>query len=87
MALAAAITAANLYYCQPLLSQIARSLDMSAREAADIPMLTQVGYSLGLLFFCAAGRYGRAARTRDGSAADRDSVRSWGPHRLQMRGC
>ena len=50
MALAAAVTAANLYYCQLLLSQIARSLDMSAREAADIPMLTQVGYSLGLLF-------------------------------------
>ena len=55
MALAAAVTAANLYYCQPLLSQIARSLDMSAREAADIPMLTQVGYSLGLLFFAPLG--------------------------------
>ena len=51
MALAAAVAAANLYYCQPLLSEIARSLVTSAREAADIPMLTQVGYSLGLLFF------------------------------------
>jgi predicted MFS family arabinose efflux permease len=51
MAIAAAVTAANLYYCQPLLSQIARSLHMTARETADIPMLTQVGYALGLLFF------------------------------------
>ena len=50
MAIAAAVTAANLYYCQPLLSQIARSLHMTARETADIPMLTQVGYALGLLF-------------------------------------
>jgi hypothetical protein len=32
MAIAAAVTAANLYYCQPLLSQIARSLHMTARE-------------------------------------------------------
>jgi predicted MFS family arabinose efflux permease len=55
MALAAAVTAANLYYCQPLLSQIARSLHMTARETADIPMLTQVGYALGLLFFAPMG--------------------------------
>ncbi|HZZ08062.1 MAG TPA: MFS transporter, partial [Candidatus Binataceae bacterium] len=55
MATAAAVTAANLYYCQPLLSQIARSLHMTARETADIPMLTQVGYALGLLFFAPLG--------------------------------
>jgi predicted MFS family arabinose efflux permease len=55
MAIAAAVTAANLYYCQPLLSQIARSLDMTARETADIPMLTQVGYALGLLFLAPLG--------------------------------
>ena len=55
MALAAAVTAANLYYCQPLLSEIARSLHMTAREAADIPMLTQVGYALGLLLFAPLG--------------------------------
>jgi predicted MFS family arabinose efflux permease len=55
MAIAAAVTAANLYYCQPLLSQIARSLHMTARETADIPMLTQVGYALGLLFFAPLG--------------------------------
>jgi len=50
MAIAAGATAANLYYCQPLLSQIALSLHMTPRETADIPMLTQVGYALGLLF-------------------------------------
>ena len=55
MALAAAVTAANLYYCQPLLSQLARSLHMTARETADIPMLTQLGYALGLLFFAPLG--------------------------------
>jgi predicted MFS family arabinose efflux permease len=55
MAIAAAVTAANLYYCQPLLSQIAHSLHMTARETADIPMLTQVGYALGLLFFAPLG--------------------------------
>jgi predicted MFS family arabinose efflux permease len=55
MAIAAAVTAANLYYCQPLLSQIGRSLHMTARETADIPMLTQVGYALGLLFFAPLG--------------------------------
>src|SRR5260370_38553209 len=49
--MAAGAPAANLYYCQPLLSQIARSLHMTARETADIPMLTQVGYAMGLLFF------------------------------------
>jgi hypothetical protein len=32
MAIAAAVTAANLYYCQPLLSQIACSLHMTVRE-------------------------------------------------------
>jgi predicted MFS family arabinose efflux permease len=55
MAIAAAVTAANLYYCQPLLSQIARSLHMTARETADIPMLTQVGYAAGLLLFAPLG--------------------------------
>jgi predicted MFS family arabinose efflux permease len=55
MAIAAAVTVGNLYYCQPLLSQIARSLHMTARETADIPMLTQVGYALGLLFFAPLG--------------------------------
>jgi predicted MFS family arabinose efflux permease len=55
MAIAAAATAANLYYCQPLLSEIARSLHMTASATADIPMLTQVGYALGLLFFAPLG--------------------------------
>ena len=55
MAIAAAVTAANLYYCQPLLTDIARSLHMTARETADIPMLTQVGYALGLLLFAPLG--------------------------------
>src|SRR5580704_4088528 len=55
MATAAAVTAANLYYCQPLLGQIARSLHMTTRGTADIPMLTQVGYALGLLLFAPLG--------------------------------
>ena len=55
MAIAAAVAAANLYYCQPLLSHIARSLHMTTRGTADIPMLTQVGYALGLLLFAPLG--------------------------------
>src|ERR1700723_2386721 len=55
MAIAAAVTVGNLYYCQPLLVQIAPSLHMTARGAADIPMLTQVGYALGLLLFAPLG--------------------------------
>src|SRR5258708_5442568 len=55
MAIAAAVAASNLYYCQPLLSQIASSLHMTARETADVPMLTQVGYALGLLFLAPLG--------------------------------
>jgi hypothetical protein len=31
---------------------------MTARETADIPMLTQVGYALGLLFFAPLGGAG-----------------------------
>src|ERR1700733_8136114 len=55
MAIAAAVTAANLYYCQPLLGQIGRSLHMTTRGTADVPMLTQVGYALGLLLFAPLG--------------------------------
>src|SRR3984885_2289956 len=55
MAIAAAVTAANLYYCQPLLGQIGHSLHMTTRGTADIPMLTQVGYALGLLLFAPLG--------------------------------
>jgi MFS family permease len=55
MAIAVAVTAANLYYCQPLLSQITRSLHMTAHETADIPMLAQIGYALGLPFFAQLG--------------------------------
>ena len=86
MAIATAVTAANLYYCQPLLSQIARSLHMTARETADIPMLTQVGYALGLLFFAPLGdmveRRGLAT-----ALLLIVSVSLWGPHRLQTRRC
>ena len=55
MAIAAAVTAANLYHCQPLLGQIGHSLHMTTRGTADIPMLTQVGYALGLLLFAPLG--------------------------------
>src|SRR5260370_14204823 len=55
MTIVAAVPPATPSYCQPLLSQIARSLHMTARETADIPMLTQVGYAMGLLFFAPLG--------------------------------
>lgn len=55
MAIAAGAAAANLYYNQPLLVIMARSLHASAHEVGLIPVLTQVGYALGLLLFVPLG--------------------------------
>lgn len=55
MAAACGLSAANLYYSQPLLADIARDLDSSIREIGFIPMFTQVGYALGMLLFIPLG--------------------------------
>jgi predicted MFS family arabinose efflux permease len=55
MATAVAIAVANLYYCQPLLGAIARSFSLSQWQAARVPMLTQIGYAMGLGLFVPLG--------------------------------
>ena len=46
---------ANLYYCQPLLSEIGRSLGVSDRAIGYLPMWTQAGVALGMFAFVPLG--------------------------------
>jgi len=55
MAAAGGIAVANLYYNQPMLPDIGRSFGVSANVIAILPMLTQVGYALGLFLFVPLG--------------------------------
>ena len=55
LAVTAASTVANLYYAQPLLPEIARSLGVTEKGVGWVPVLTQVGYALGLLLFIPLG--------------------------------
>lgn len=47
--LAAMVSVANIYYLQPLLSQMATSYGVSESQAGIVATLTQIGYALGLL--------------------------------------
>ncbi len=51
----AALSVANLYYNQPLLNQISKDLAVSEFTANLIPMITQLGYAMGLLFIIPLG--------------------------------
>lgn len=51
----AGISVANLYYCQPLLNMICEDTGLSTFEANLMPVFTQVGYALGLLFIIPMG--------------------------------
>jgi predicted MFS family arabinose efflux permease len=55
MAIASGATVANLYYNQPLLAVIGQSFHASSREVGLIPMLTQIGYAVGILLFVPLG--------------------------------
>lgn len=50
MAIACGVTVANLYYIQPLLSEIARSFSVNEVSIGSVAMLTQIGYAVGMLF-------------------------------------
>jgi MFS family permease len=50
LATATGAIAANVYYAQPLLEAIARSVGTSAGAAGRIVTVTQLGFALGLLF-------------------------------------
>jgi len=51
MALSTAMIAANRYYCQPLLADMARSLRLSPAAIGVVPTLTQAGIAIGLVLF------------------------------------
>lgn len=55
MAFATGISVANLYYCQPLLDEMRKSLDVSVAHIGWIPTLSQSGYALGMLFIVPLG--------------------------------
>lgn len=66
MAFACGLTVANLYYCQPLLEEIARAFHVGQGSASLVVTLTQLGYGIGLLFLVPLGdlRENRALVTR-----------------------
>jgi predicted MFS family arabinose efflux permease len=55
LTVASGASVANLYYNQPLLSDIARTFHASSRAAGAIATLTQAGYAVGLLLFVPLG--------------------------------
>jgi predicted MFS family arabinose efflux permease len=55
LTIATGASVANLYYNQPLLSDIARTFHASSRAAGAIATLTQAGYAVGLLLFVPLG--------------------------------
>lgn len=61
-AIGAALAVATLYYNQPMLAEIATSYHAPASVVGVIPMLTQLGYALGILLLAPLGdRYDRRA--------------------------
>lgn len=55
LAVMAGISVANLYYCQPLLNLIREDMGLTEFEVNLMPVFTQVGYALGLLFILPLG--------------------------------
>ena len=55
LSIMAGISVANIYYCQPLLNMIREDMMLSVFEVNLMPVLTQVGYALGLLFIIPLG--------------------------------
>ena len=55
MAIAAGITVANIYYCQPILKEISSEFRVNETQVGLIPMLSQIGYGLGLFFLTPLG--------------------------------
>ncbi len=55
MSIASGITAANLYYSQPLLEEFSRFFNVSSTLIGASAMLIQIGYALGLVFLVPLG--------------------------------
>lgn len=60
LATGAGVSVASLYYSQPMLPAVARALHTGEGAAGAVPMLTQLGYALGILLLAPLGdRYDR----------------------------
>ncbi|MBL3655176.1 MFS transporter [Fulvivirga sediminis] len=55
MATSTGLVVANNYYNQPLLGEMARSFQVAESEVSLIPMLTQIGYAVGLFLIVPLG--------------------------------
>ncbi|PFH48889.1 hypothetical protein AMATHDRAFT_148912 [Amanita thiersii Skay4041] len=53
--LAVTFVVGNLFYCQPLLIELAKSFNVTYNEVSRIPTLLQAGYAAGLLLICPLG--------------------------------
>lgn len=50
LAIITGFSVANLYYLQPLLSEVSISFQVSPTTVGSAAMLTQIGYAIGMLF-------------------------------------
>lgn len=55
MAAAGGVVVANLYYAQPLLSEMSRTFKVSEGSIGIVAMLTQIGYATGMFFILPLG--------------------------------
>ncbi|MCR3758728.1 MFS transporter [Clostridium felsineum] len=55
MAVTCTFTVANLYYCQPLLGQIAKAFNVTEASAGFVVTLTQIGYAFGMFLLVPLG--------------------------------
>lgn len=55
LAITCGVVVANMYYAQPIETQIAESFHVSASAVGVIPMMTQIGYALGLVLIVPLG--------------------------------
>lgn len=55
LAVMAGVSVANLYYCQPLLNLIREDMGLTEFQVNLMPVCTQVGYAVGLLFIVPMG--------------------------------
>ncbi|MCL1937976.1 MAG: MFS transporter [Candidatus Azobacteroides sp.] len=55
LSIAVGICVANIYYNQPILSEIAKDMHLQEKQVGNLPVLSQLGYGLGLLLLTPLG--------------------------------